>query len=53
MNELNKIFALSDVYRDEKVKLTAEDDIEKTIGSIIMNRIINIAYKNLDLSEVE
>ena len=48
----DKIFLLADVYQDRKVKIEPEDNIEFVIGSIIANRIINIAYDNLEISSL-
>jgi len=48
----NKLFALSDVYRKEKVKLDENDNIELLLGGIMLNRIVGIAYDNLDLDTV-
>lgn len=50
---MKKIFELSDVYLTEKIKITSKDNTEQLLGMIIMNRITNIAFKNIDLSEVE
>jgi len=47
----NKIFQLSDVYYNGKIKMDEpEDDNERLTGEIILNRIVGIAYDNMDLS---
>lgn len=45
---MNKLFMLSDVYLNDKVILDKQDDIELLTGQIILNRIVNIAYDNMD-----
>lgn len=42
------IFKLSDALLKEKVQI-CNDNIELLLGNIIMNRIVNIAYNNLDI----
>lgn len=48
----NKLFKLADVYNEEKIKILSEDNIELIVGEVILNRIVGIAYDNLDLSYV-
>lgn len=48
----NKLFALSDVYNTEKISLENTDNVELLLGGIMLNRIVGIAYDNLELSTV-
>ena len=46
------LFSLSDVYNHEKIQLTSTDNEEAIIGGIILNRIVGIAYYNMDMSSI-
>lgn len=48
----NKLFALSDVYNTKKISLENTDNVELLLGRIMLNRIVGIAYDNLELSTV-
>lgn len=51
MRHKHKIFRLSDVYCGEKIRMDEPgDDIERLTGEIILNRIVGIAYDNMELS---
>jgi len=45
-----KLFLLSDALLNEKVQIASNDNIELLMGNIILNRIVKIAYNNLDLN---
>lgn len=49
---MNKLFYLSNVYASDKLLLSDDDDQELILGKIIQNRIVNIAYENLNLNSV-
>lgn len=48
----NKLFALSDVYNEIKISIEESDNIELLLGEIMLNRIVGIAYDNLELNTV-
>jgi hypothetical protein len=47
-----KLFLLSDALLKEKVQITSNDDIELLMGHIILNRVVKIAYNNLELDSL-
>lgn len=46
----NILFNLSDVYNEEKISIPFHESEETIVGGIILNRIVGIAYNNLNLS---
>ena len=50
-SKVNTIFKLADVYNDEKINISREHE-EKILGQIILNRIVGIAYDNLDINNI-
>lgn len=46
----NILFSLSDVYNEEKIGIPFNVSEETIVGGIILNRIVGIAYNNLELS---
>lgn len=46
---MNKLFLLSDALLCDKIKIMPDDDQKQLVEQIINNRIVGIAYKNLDI----
>ena len=50
-NNANMIFRLSDVYNEDVIDISNGHE-EKILGQIILNRIVGIAYRNLNIDHI-
>ena len=49
MNEKNLLFTLSDPFNEKKIDLGRTENAEELFGQIVLNKMIGVAYDNIEL----